>query len=430
VRKTYGRLRAPLSIIAAMVAGLLAVPALASAVPGFQDNGITQGPDGNAWFTVFNTHRVGRITPAGAVQQFAGATGGPADIVTGPDGALWFTEYGDKVGRVTTTGKVKEFPVPFGNYRGIATGPDGRLWFIDKNGDKVIAMTTAGAVSVIQLAKGSSPIDIASGPDGNLWVTLFSGRAIVRVTPAGAVTMFPLPGVDGSPAGITAGPDGALWFVEAGSNRIGRVATDGTITEFPGPAAPGGAFGIASGPDGALWIANQDSNTIGRLTTAGVYSQVPVPTARSRPIEITAGADKNLWFTQNGRDSIGRVAPPGGPVTQFAVDTVPPKAKVTTRGTATGANATIRCSEACTVSGELLAPRAVARKLGVAGRGPLVSLGRSSKTAPARKQGLSVRVSRGVAAKLAARGSTSLRFVFTIRDRQTNERIIRRTVAV
>ena len=83
MRKTYGRLRAPLSIFAVMVAGLLAVPALASAVPGFQDNGITQGPDGNVWFTVFNTHRVGVITPAGAVQQFAGATSGPADIVTG-----------------------------------------------------------------------------------------------------------------------------------------------------------------------------------------------------------------------------------------------------------------------------------------------------------------------------------------------------------
>jgi streptogramin lyase len=295
----------------------------------------------------------------------------------------------------------------------------------------VIAMTTAGAVSVIQLVKGGSPVDIASGPDGNLWVTLFSGRAIVRVTPAGGVTMFPLPGVDGSPAGITAGPDGALWFVEAGSNRIGRVATDGTITEFPGPAAPGGAFGIASGSDGALWITNQDSNSIGHLTTAGVYSEVPVPTARSRPIQITAGADNNLWFTQNGPDAIGRVAPtPAGPVTRFAVDAVAPKATVTARGVRpTGARATIKCSEACTVSADLLAPRAVARQLGVSGRGPLVSLGRSSKGL-ARKQGISVVVSRKISRRLAARASTSLRFVFTIRDRQTNERIVRRTVRV
>ena len=47
--------------------------------------------------------------------------------------------------------------VPFGNYRGIATGSDGRLWFIDKDGDKVIAMTTAGAVSVIPLARAARP---------------------------------------------------------------------------------------------------------------------------------------------------------------------------------------------------------------------------------------------------------------------------------
>jgi virginiamycin B lyase len=428
-----------------MLAALIAMPALASAAPavghgtpavgqGFDDNGITVGPDGNVWFTVFNTLRVGRITPAGAVQQFAGSTRGPADIVTGPDGALWFTEYGTRIGRITTAGKITQLKVPFGNYRGIATGPDGRLWFVDKNGDKVIAMTTAGAVSVVPLVKGSSPLDIVSGPDGNLWVTLSSRRVIARVTPAGTVTEFPMPGVDGNPAGITVGPDGALWFAEMVSNRVGRVATDGTITEFTLPVAAGGAFGIASGPDGALWIAQQDSNRIGRLTTAGAYTEVPVPTAGARPVQIAAAAG-SLWFTENGRDQLGRVAPGAppsgiGPVAEFRVDAVPPRATVTARGVRpTGATATIRCSEACTVSADLLAPRAVARKLGVSGRGPLVSLGRSSRGL-ARKHGVSVRVSRGVSRRLAARGSTSLRFVFTIRDRQTNEVIVRRTVRV
>ena len=432
MRTTYGRLRAPLSIIAAMIAGLLAVPALASAAPagsGFQDNGITLGPDGNVWFSVFNTHRVGRITPAGAVQQFAGATGGPVDIVTGPDGALWFTEYGNRVGRVTTGGKVTEFPVPFGNYRGIAAGSDGRLWLVDKDGDELVAVTPAGKATTVPLG-GGSPEDIVTGPDGNLWVTLGAGRAIARVIPSsGAFVKFdlPSPGV-GNPAGITVGPDNALWFSEANSTRIGRMTTDGALTDFPGPLTAGGVYGIATGPDGALWIANQDSSSIARLTPAGVAG-ASIPTPGGRPIQVTLGADHNIWFTQNGRDAIGRVGATG-PVTQFPVDTTAPKAKITTKGTPTGARATVRCSEACRVSAELLAPRALARQLGVAGRGPLVSLGRSSKAALGRKHGIAVRVSRGVAAKLAARGPTALRFVFTVRDGQTNEFIFRRTVTV
>ena len=47
--------------------------------------------------------------------------------------------------------------MPFGNYRGIATGPDGRLWFVDKDGDKVVAMTTQGAATAYPLDPGLDP---------------------------------------------------------------------------------------------------------------------------------------------------------------------------------------------------------------------------------------------------------------------------------
>ena len=52
---------------------------------------IVTGPDGNLWFT--EDARIGRITPQGAISEFAlpaGITLG--DIVQGPDQALWFTD--------------------------------------------------------------------------------------------------------------------------------------------------------------------------------------------------------------------------------------------------------------------------------------------------------------------------------------------------
>jgi virginiamycin B lyase len=52
-----------------------------------QANGIDKGPDGNVWFTEFNTNKVGKITPAGSITEYTvpTANGGPRNIATGPD---------------------------------------------------------------------------------------------------------------------------------------------------------------------------------------------------------------------------------------------------------------------------------------------------------------------------------------------------------
>src|SRR6266496_38459 len=80
---------------------------------------ITPGPDGNLWFTVqsFVGPYIGRITPEGAITEFAVDTV-PAvqlQITTGSDGNLWFTESflnANRIGRSTTAGTITEFPIP------------------------------------------------------------------------------------------------------------------------------------------------------------------------------------------------------------------------------------------------------------------------------------------------------------------------------
>ena len=65
--------------------------------------GITKGPDGNLWFTEYQTSKIGRITVTGTITEFSLPNGGqPDQIITGPDGNLWFTEFsGNKIGRLT-----------------------------------------------------------------------------------------------------------------------------------------------------------------------------------------------------------------------------------------------------------------------------------------------------------------------------------------
>ena len=70
--------------------------------------GIVSAPDGNLWFSVLdytaNRSFIGRITPAGAVSEFATPVtqSAPDGITVGRDQAIWFAGSAGYIGRVTT----------------------------------------------------------------------------------------------------------------------------------------------------------------------------------------------------------------------------------------------------------------------------------------------------------------------------------------
>src|SRR5260370_24899265 len=79
---------------------------------------ITSGPDGNLWFTEYEWNHIGRITPAGRIQQFTlptTCTGGcfPYAITSGPDGNLWFTAPdGNRIGPLRASAHHPDYPPP------------------------------------------------------------------------------------------------------------------------------------------------------------------------------------------------------------------------------------------------------------------------------------------------------------------------------
>jgi virginiamycin B lyase len=58
--------------------------------------GITEGPDGNLYFTEINANKLGVSTAAGVITEYniPTAASQPEEITTGPDGNIWFTEGG------------------------------------------------------------------------------------------------------------------------------------------------------------------------------------------------------------------------------------------------------------------------------------------------------------------------------------------------
>ena len=319
-----------------LLAPLLALPTLSHAQwlrttaynAGFESNpsGIVAGPDGALWVTQgcsgiaqFGTcgESIERITTSGATTTYSlpytGISQGPTGITNGPDGALWFTEsVGNKIGRITIAGAISEYAIPTANSYSlsIAAGSDGALWFTEAYGNKIGRATVSGSITEHTIpTAGSYPSSIAAGSDGALWFTESSSSKIGRITTTGSFTEYAVPN---APSSITAGPDGALWFLQ--TTGLGRLTTTGSFTAYPVPIPSGvisseSLYALTTGPDGALWFTLADpfgsiTGLIGRMTTNGQVTEFPSPVELGSyldgsPTTIAIGPDGNLWYTDD-----------------------------------------------------------------------------------------------------------------------------------
>jgi streptogramin lyase len=138
--------------------------------------GLTEGPDGNVWFTDFYEHRLGRLTADGVFTFFAvpcdRADAYPTGIAAGPDGNLWFVATG-VVGRLSPAGSLTRFALPAGSSTGpsIVAGPDGKLWFTEQNANRIASITTAGVLTEFAIPGPNScqPAQLVAAADGKLW---------------------------------------------------------------------------------------------------------------------------------------------------------------------------------------------------------------------------------------------------------------------
>jgi virginiamycin B lyase len=282
-------------------------PISVNAYSSDQAGRITTGPDGALWFTETVAGRIGRITTAGIISEYALANSNsyPFGITTGPDGALWFTEVqAQQIGRITTDGSVTEYPVsgtPTTSFLSdITAGPDGALWFT-KWCTGISRITTAGEITDYLTA--SCPTGITTGPDGAIWFSDAVG-GVGRITIDGILTLYPLPTY--YLHSIAVGPDKALWFTAdvptvSGpvSPTIGRITTGGLVTKYT--ISDGFPFLITEGPDAALWFTfGENAYNVGRIATSGITTTIPIGGQCLFPVNpfngIVGGESSDLWL--------------------------------------------------------------------------------------------------------------------------------------
>jgi hypothetical protein len=265
------------------------------------NNKIAAGPDGNMWFTMPGK-KVGKITPAGIVQEFelAGIEN-TIGIAAGPEGRIW----------VVTTGKATSFlPAdPIGSEEDfesalinaepqIVLGPEKMFWVASNNAvAKFSPADFNGTIAEVPLTGALAPkdIDVAGSliaiSDNNKDPVTELGR-VVTFTTAGTQQDFAIPG--GS-QGLAGAPSGQIAYSAAGAEpeQSGLIAPPAPASAFE---LLGDPFGVTLGSDGAFWIVQFAKGQLTRLTSTGQISAVAgLPAESGR--QIAAGPGNTLWVT-------------------------------------------------------------------------------------------------------------------------------------
>jgi len=289
-------------------------------------NGIAIGAGGNLYVADMDNGTIRQITRDGVVSTFAGTPGkgGNADgtgaaaqfggvgtIAADRSGTLYVAEfYNDTIRKVTSAGVVTTFAGASGK-AGRADGTGTAAQFAGPND---VAMDTAGNLYVADFYANTIR---KITPDAV--VTTLAGTAGKPGSSdgTGAAALF-----DG-PAGVAADDRGNLYVTELNNHTLRKISPNGTVTTLAGHAGePGSAdgpgttarfsqpWGIALDSRGNIYVCDTGNNAIrkiapnGNVTTVvggpGPYWNLPgkLPAKLAYPIGITVDPSTNdLYIT-------------------------------------------------------------------------------------------------------------------------------------
>ena len=281
-----------------------------------QPRAITNGSDGNVWFTegTDSTNapaKIGRVTPGGAVTEFDIECNSCilTDIDQGPDGVLYMTTNNPILVRfdVDTLTQLPTIDIPNTGSAGEIDVAGDEVW-LTADFDSLIRYDITDA-QFTEFQLGKQPADVVVDAAGDPWFTSPNDQTINRLDPAsGAIAAsFAVP--DGlSPRSITIATDGQLWFTSRFVPQgVGRLnPTTGVVTTFLTPSNPG-PEGIAASPDGTVWFTQTTRGNVANINNSGVITESKAVKG-SETFGITVAPNGSPWFTMMSANKIGTVA--------------------------------------------------------------------------------------------------------------------------
>ena len=291
-----------------------------------QPRAITNGSDGNRWFTEGTEFtsapaKIARITPAGVITEFAPDVADGCnfciitDIAQGTGDTLYITSNDPTLMRFNVATQSFETPVQMPNTSALGgelavSATD--VWITDFNNDVVWRYDSAGGT--FESFPASNPSDVAVDAAGNAWFTEpqanedFSSNIGRIDAMTGAVTRTV---VTPAARAVTVSPvDGKVWFAARfATHGVGFLdpANADAVTFFPvantGPAA------IAAGPDGSIWFTQEITGNAATITNAGVITEGKAVKG-SEPAGITVAPDGDPWYAMREANRIATLLVP------------------------------------------------------------------------------------------------------------------------
>ena len=285
-----------------------------------QPRAITNGPDGNRWFTEGTEFtgapaKIARITPSGVITEFApGVSDGCSncilsDIASGPAGVLYATSNDPTLIRFDVNTGTFQPPVQMPNTSALGgtlaiSGDD--VWVTDFNNDVVWRYSIA--IGQFSSFAASNPSDVAVDAAGNAWFSEPDTSSLGRIDAVtGVVTRTPT--IDGSTTvasrAVAVATDGQIWFTARfAPQAVGRLdPASGSVTLFVLTSDPG-PQGIAASPNGTVWFTQETKGNIANITNAGVLTESKVVKGGG-PSGVTVDGNAQPWYTMMSADRIG-----------------------------------------------------------------------------------------------------------------------------
>jgi DNA-binding beta-propeller fold protein YncE len=247
------------------------------------------------------TYSIQRFTVSGGTLTYNSFLGGTQPALGGFNGAFaaaydpsgnlyaldWFNDRVEKFdpsgNPITQWGGYGSKPGSFIFPRSIVVTPDGKTVVVTNSEDNRIDLfsTTGAFIKSVKPASGtplSRPHQTALAADGSYWVADTLNNRVVHLSTSGAVlSTFNNGGVMKAPQGIAMDAEGNLYVSDAGNNKVEKYNQSGGLlatlaTSGSGPTNVNNPFAITvTGSPGSevLLIGDSGNNRILELTTSG-----------------------------------------------------------------------------------------------------------------------------------------------------------------
>ena len=286
---------------------------------------ITNGADGNRWFTEGTEFtgapaKIGRITPAGAITEFEPTVDDGCnfciltDIQQGQGDLVYITSNDAQLMRFDVGTQSFQTPVAMPNSGALGgqLAVSGNIvWITDFNNDVIWRYDSASGV--FTSTPSSNPSDVAVDTAGNAWFTEAQANEdftsnIGRIDAVtGAVTRTV---VDPAAVHITVSPtDGKVWFAARFPSfglvgqGVGYLDPNNSNSVSFFPVANTGPAGIAAGVDGTIWFTQTTKGNVASVTNAGVITEFKAVKG-SGPEGITVAPNGDPWYAMREANKI------------------------------------------------------------------------------------------------------------------------------